>query len=238
MKYIINLPRILLFIFGTIIGSFTGVLYSREGKESILFPSSHCDQCKKTLNWFELIPLVSFLFLKGHCRYCKSKIPKIYFIIEFINGLFYFLIGFRKYFIFINLTFSLFLILSLLDLKYMEVSVRLLLLFFSIRLLYMIWSGYFSFLFLIFVYFILFQNYIKEENIIGQGDLYILLSLSLDNLQNFLIYLLVTGLVSGAFAIYYLLKKQRKIAFIPILFVSFIITSIFNTQLLTYYFNY
>lgn len=120
----------------------------------------------------------------------------------------------------------------------MEVSVRLLLLFFSIRLLYMIWSGYFSFLFLIFVYFILFQNYIKEENIIGQGDLYILLSLSLDNLQNFLIYLLVTGLVSGAFAIYYLLKKQRKIPFIPILFVSFIITSIFNTQLLTYYFNY
>lgn len=76
------------FILGACIGSFLNVLIDRlPRQESIFLKRSHCDNCKKTLSSKELIPLFSFLFLKGKCRSCKSKIPKRLFWVEAISGL-------------------------------------------------------------------------------------------------------------------------------------------------------
>lgn len=46
---------------------------------------SHCESCEKTLKWFDLIPIVSFLLLKGHCRYCQNKISTTNFIFELVS---------------------------------------------------------------------------------------------------------------------------------------------------------
>src|SRR5258708_37734623 len=78
----------LLFIFGTVVGSFLGVVIDRlpRGK-TIVKGRSHCDHCKHTLSALDLIPLVSFLVLRGKCRYCHSSIGWNTFFIECITGL-------------------------------------------------------------------------------------------------------------------------------------------------------
>lgn len=78
---------ILIFIFGICVGSFLNVLIDRLPNEETILGRSHCDYCKKTLAWYDLIPLLSFLFLKGKCRYCHKKLSWQYPFIELLTGI-------------------------------------------------------------------------------------------------------------------------------------------------------
>src|SRR5580704_2783986 len=84
---------IFLFIFGLAIGSFLNVVALRYDGEHFLFSNkklggrSHCPHCKKTLRWFELIPLVSFAIQGGKCRHCKAPIGWQYPLVELISGI-------------------------------------------------------------------------------------------------------------------------------------------------------
>ena len=78
---------IVFFVFGTIFGSFFNVLgYRLPKEESIMFPGSHCPKCNYNLKALDLIPIVSYMFLKGRCRSCKTKISWFYPLFEFITG--------------------------------------------------------------------------------------------------------------------------------------------------------
>lgn len=78
------------FIFGILIGSFLNVcIYRIPKKENIAVGRSHCMNCNTDLKWYELVPVFSFIFLRGKCRTCKSKISIQYPIIEALNGLLY-----------------------------------------------------------------------------------------------------------------------------------------------------
>ena len=80
-------------LFGLVIGSFLNVLiYRMPREESIVFPGSHCTACGHELKWYELIPLFSYLFLRGKCHSCKVKISPIYPFVEVLNSLFYVLV--------------------------------------------------------------------------------------------------------------------------------------------------
>nr|WP_243895421.1 A24 family peptidase [Clostridium perfringens] len=82
---------IIFFLFGLIIGSFLNVCIFRiPAGESIAFPPSHCGTCKKQLKPIDLVPVFSYLFLGGKCRYCKSKISIRYPLIELLTGFLYF----------------------------------------------------------------------------------------------------------------------------------------------------
>jgi leader peptidase (prepilin peptidase) / N-methyltransferase len=75
------------FAFGCLIGSFLNVIIDRiQTEESVMKGRSHCDHCRHKLNWFDLVPVISFLFLKGKCRYCKKKISKYNPCIEILTG--------------------------------------------------------------------------------------------------------------------------------------------------------
>jgi len=77
-----------LFVLGLFVGSFLNVIIDRlPRKETIAKGRSHCEFCKKELTWYDLIPLFSFLFLKGKCRYCHKSIGVFYPIIEFSTGI-------------------------------------------------------------------------------------------------------------------------------------------------------
>lgn len=79
---------IFMFIFGAIFGSFYLVIGTRLPlKENVLTGRSRCDHCKKVLNWYELIPIISFIIQLGKCRNCHKKISNIHFIIEILSGL-------------------------------------------------------------------------------------------------------------------------------------------------------
>lgn len=83
-----SLELILVFILGLVIGSFLNcVLYRSNQKESFLKGRSYCPNCQHTLEWYDLIPLLSFLFLGGRCRYCHKKISWQYPVVEAITGL-------------------------------------------------------------------------------------------------------------------------------------------------------
>lgn len=86
---------LIVFLFGIVIGSFLNVCILRiPNGESIVTGPSHCPRCGKRLAWYELIPLFSFLALRGRCSGCKAAISKQYPLIEAANGLLWVLIFF------------------------------------------------------------------------------------------------------------------------------------------------
>ncbi|MDD5731986.1 MAG: prepilin peptidase [Patescibacteria group bacterium] len=87
---------ILFFIFGLIVGSFLSVVVSRlETGESILGGRSQCPKCKKKIRSYDLVPLLSFVVLKGRCRYCEKKISLFYPLIELATGILFALLLYR-----------------------------------------------------------------------------------------------------------------------------------------------
>lgn len=78
------------FLFGIVIGSFLNVLILRvPSHENFISKRSHCMNCNTELHWYELIPLFSWLGLRGKCRTCKTKISIQYPIVEVANGFLY-----------------------------------------------------------------------------------------------------------------------------------------------------
>ncbi|MBI2642527.1 MAG: prepilin peptidase [Candidatus Wildermuthbacteria bacterium] len=74
---------IALFLLGLAVGSFlNSVIYRLEKRESALQGRSYCPSCKHTLSWHDLIPVLSFVFLQGKCRYCKAHISWQYPLVE------------------------------------------------------------------------------------------------------------------------------------------------------------
>ena len=79
---------IIFFIFGAVMGSFFHVVATRMSRdESIVFPASHCDRCNHKLKWYENIPIISYILLKGKCSSCHSKIPISYLVVEIVTAL-------------------------------------------------------------------------------------------------------------------------------------------------------
>lgn len=78
----------LFFIFGVSIGSFLNVLIDRiPHDENPLSGRSYCDNCRKILKWYDLIPVVSFIFLGGKCRYCRKHVSCYYPLVEIVTGI-------------------------------------------------------------------------------------------------------------------------------------------------------
>ena len=79
---------IVFFILGTIIGSFLSVCICRiPAGESIVYPPSHCSNCKSNIKPYDLIPIVSYVILRGKCRYCKEKISIKSPLMELFTGI-------------------------------------------------------------------------------------------------------------------------------------------------------
>ncbi len=81
---------LLALLFGTVIGSFLNVcIYRIPRHEEIVYTPSHCMACGQPIKWYDLVPVISFLHLRGRCRQCGTTLSKQYPLVEFINGLAY-----------------------------------------------------------------------------------------------------------------------------------------------------
>ena len=82
-----------IFLFGIVIGSFVNVcIYRIPKKEDIVRVRSHCMNCGYQLKWYDLVPLFSYLALRGRCRKCSEKLSVQYPIVEAANGILYVII--------------------------------------------------------------------------------------------------------------------------------------------------
>ena len=78
---------VLIFIIGCLFGSFyTLAVHRIPRKEDILYTHSYCPNCHNKLGFFELIPVLSYIFLRGKCRHCGEKIRIRYLILELLSG--------------------------------------------------------------------------------------------------------------------------------------------------------
>lgn len=89
------LSPFIFFVLGLIIGSFLNVVICRMNTSKSLGGRSACMSCHHKLCWYELIPLFSFLFLRGRCRNCKTKISFRYLLVEFVTGVVFCLLFFK-----------------------------------------------------------------------------------------------------------------------------------------------
>lgn len=91
------IEKIFAFIFGSIVGSFLNVCIHRMPLgESIVWPHSHCPKCQKKIPTYDNIPFLSFILLRGRCRFCKERISFRYPIVELLTAIM-FLTVFSRY---------------------------------------------------------------------------------------------------------------------------------------------
>lgn len=173
--------EVFFFILGSCVGSFLNcVIYRIPKGESFLKGRSSCPFCKKPLAAKDLVPIFSFLLLKGKCRFCHQKISLQYPLVEFFTGL-VFLATFSKFsqnlplLLFFLFIFSFFVLIFVFDLKYLSVPDPLLFLPILAAFFYKIKSFSFENLFSFFApfflaAFLLFFILVSKEKWFGWGD--------------------------------------------------------------------
>lgn len=136
---------ICIFLFGAVIGSFCNVCIYRIPKgETVVTTPSHCMNCGYQLKWYDLIPIISWLCLRGKCRNCGEKISLQYPLIETINGLCYVLIFWVKNFelaesVMTCLLVSALLVLSMIDIRTFEIPLGINVFLLILGLLHLFW---------------------------------------------------------------------------------------------------
>lgn len=231
---------IIFFIFGIIFGSFFNVVGFRLPKnESLIKPSSHCQNCNHKLGLSELIPVFSYIFLKGKCKKCKQKISVFYPIIELSSGILfavsYYSFGFSYDLIIALLLVSYFLIVIVSDLNFyiipdqvtlflgIVIIITNVLKYGFVPSLTYILSGLGMFIFMYFL--MLLGNFLFKEESMGGGDIKMLfvLGMIMPIMLSFISLVLAT-LLALLPSLYLLIKKKDKIIpFGPFLVAGFLL---------------
>ena len=214
-------------IVSLILSSSIKCLVDTENKLDYLSKRSSCESCKRQLKPFDLIPIFSFLFKRGRCSYCSSRIPFDIFLYEFFTASIIIL-----YFVFVTLLHAYILILliyiSIEDIKYLQILDELFFLLLLLNIILLINNFYFfdifNFLFLILLFHIL---YYLSKGGLGYGDIkvYCVLAINLNIFEG--IYLLAfTFVYAGFFALLLLalkkVKKGTKIPLVPFITLSYL----------------
>jgi len=119
-----NFEIFFVILLGLVIGSFLNVcIYRIPRNEYITFPPSHCMNCETRLKKWHLIPVFSYMFLKGRCAYCGSKISSRYVVVEVLTSILFLIIFFRygltcEFLIYAFLV-SLLIVMTFIDIDYM-----------------------------------------------------------------------------------------------------------------------
>lgn len=245
-----------LFIIGIIVGSFLNVLIDRipVGKD-IVFERSHCDSCSKKLQIPDLIPIFSYLFLKGQCRYCRAKISIRNPAIEIISGLFFILIYFyyaqylmQAYFlpqfVYQIIILSILTVIFFIDLKESIIpdSLVFIMVFVTVvfRLIYLP-SGLSADIVcgIIFSFFFLFLVIITRGRGMGLGDVKFALFMGLYlGFPRILVAFYIAFLTGAAISLILVLRKQKtfksSIPFGPFLVFASIISQFYGLTILNY----
>ena len=235
-------------LLGLMIGSFLNVLIVRIPKEeSIVFPSSHCVNCGKSLRWYHNIPLFSYIFLGGKCAYCKSKISIQYPLVEVLTAIIFALSYLKTkdltFSFIVGGVFSLLLALSIIDFRFKEVPDSLNLLALTLSFVNnqniiqnfqnaLLFAGGFSFL-------RFYVSYLVKKEAMGEAD--IIIAATIGAMVGVKLGVLVIFLSAILALPVFLIanKKDLEIPFIPFLalalFVVYFFSDFFKNLLVVLY---
>ncbi|WP_343781056.1 prepilin peptidase [Alkalibacillus silvisoli] len=238
-----------IFLLGLLLGSFYNVVGLRiPNGQSIIRPSSHCPKCFKSLKWFELIPVISYLIQKGRCRNCQTIISPIYPFFELLTGLLFIFafneIGFNIELIVAWMLISLLIIITISDLHYKIISNKVLTFFAITIIVIRIWNPtepwYDAYLAAVLGFGLLLLIAIVSKGGMGGGDikLFGVIGLFLGN-QGTLVTLFLASLLGAVIGLVLMAFKKVKrgvpIPFGPFIAASALITYFYSDQLISWY---
>jgi len=120
-----NLLYVMIFLYGIIFGSFLNVCIYRIPNKGSLMEHSHCMKCGYHLAWYDLLPVFSYICLRGKCRKCGEKISIQYPLVELLNGVLWVIVftfrGFTVDSVIYCVFVSALLVLSVIDLRTYEI---------------------------------------------------------------------------------------------------------------------
>ncbi|MHA8137772.1 prepilin peptidase [Lactobacillaceae bacterium Scapto_B20] len=216
---------ILFFIIGTTFGSFIALALQRiERQESIIIPRSHCDHCNTRLMIIDLIPVISYLILKGKCRYCTYPINKLTIISELIWGSVFSFQFIVQLPLLIFSSVIILTILSVIDIDKLMVPTKLIIIFLLNNLIYYFVFNHGSLMNLI-ITILIYLLALKINSWwihVGDGDIDVIFIIWLIIGTNHILGLII---IASILALLYLLiyQKQNKIAFIPFLTIGYLL---------------
>lgn len=201
------------FLVGTILASFLGLVIDRFPEQSIVFPASHCDSCQTRLRPLDLIPIVSQIFNRFRCRYCKARYPVWYALFELCLGLLFLAgsLGFLTLSQVILVTAGL--TLSIYDLRHQEYPLLVWLIFHLILMVCSSWNLTMAFFLILGII----AHFIDIR--IGAGDFLFLASCSLVFTLTEILILIQFASTTGILA-FLLLKKKERLPFVPFLLLA------------------
>ena len=242
---------VVFFLFGLLLGSFYNVVGLRvPKKESIVTPPSHCTTCQKRLQPIDLIPVFSYIFLRGKCRQCGAKISPIYMLTEFVTGaLFafsYWQFGFTAELVVALLFISLLVIINVSDIAYMLIPDKILLFFLPLFIVGRIFSPlspwWDSIVGALVGFAILYGIAVVSKGGMGGGDikLFFLLGIVLGTWNSLLTLFLAS--VIGVFVGIIVLKvrgqgRKTPVPFGPSIAIAAIIVYFYGEALINWYWN-
>lgn len=231
-------------VLGAVIGSFVNVVSVREAKgEDFVHGRSYCPHCHHSLHALDLVPILSYLFLRGKCRYCKQSISVRYFLVEIVFTVLFILVALLRqptdivgYFLC-----TICMLIALMDLDSYEIDLRLLLVLtmvgFSIRLDAVegvILSMVAGLILYITVYGV--GKRIWQEEVFGMGDVYFLAALGPYFSSSQILFIgLLSFVIGGGVVICWMILSKRnqlyaKIPFAPFISISALMTYLFSIQ--------
>ncbi|MGP4071706.1 prepilin peptidase [Piscibacillus sp. B03] len=238
-------------ILALILGSFYNVVGLRVPlKESIVSPPSHCPWCEKRLRAYELVPVFSYLFQKGKCRRCESRISPLYPFFEALTAILFLLsfyhIGFQLELIVAWVFVSLLVIITITDVHYQLIPNRILLFFLSIlvplRIIIPTDPWYDAFLGAIVGFVLLFLIALLSKGGMGGGDIKLFgvigLVLGLEGTLMTLFFASLLGAIIGVILMMFgKVKRGVPFAFGPFIAAGAIIAYFYHETLINWYLN-
>ena len=199
------------FLVGSIVASFLGLVVDRFPEQSIFVPSSHCNACGQKLAPRDLVPVLSQLINRLRCRFCQSKIPIRYLMLELVGSLL-FLATSLSYLTISQLVLLIMgITLALYDQREQEYPI-LIWLFFHLLLLFLVG---FNLLMTIFLALGILAHFVDLR--IGAGDFLFLASCStIFNLTEVLLIIQIASIIG--LLLFGLKSKKDRLAFVPCLF--------------------
>ena len=201
------------FLVGSILASFLGLVIDRFPEQSIIQPASHCDSCQTRLRPLDLIPILSQVFNRFRCRYCKAPYPIWYALFELGLGLLFLLYSWELLSLSQVILITAGLTLGIYDFRHQEYP---LLVWMTFHLILMASSGWN----LVMVFFLVLGMLAHFIDIrMGAGDFLFLASCALIFSATELLILIQFASATGILA-FLLQKKKERLPFVPFLLLA------------------